>query len=100
MHGTIMIFWVAMPILIGAFGNFLIPLMIGADDMAFPRLNMLSFWTFLLSTIVLIASFFVPGGAAAGDGRRTRRSPCRRSATTTGDRSSGSSPSRWSLSRS
>ncbi len=66
MHGTIMIFWVAMPILIGAFGNFLIPLMIGADDMAFPRLNMLSYWTFLVSTIVLLASFFVPGGAAAG----------------------------------
>jgi cytochrome c oxidase subunit 1 len=65
MHGTVMVFWVAMPILIGAFGNFLIPLMIGADDMAFPRLNMLSYWTFFLSTIVLIVSFFVPGGAAA-----------------------------------
>jgi len=65
MHGTIMVFWVAMPILIGAFGNFLIPLMIGADDMAFPRLNMLSYWTFFLSTVVLVASFFVPGGAAA-----------------------------------
>jgi cytochrome c oxidase subunit 1 len=64
MHGTIMVFWVAMPILIGAFGNFLIPLMIGADDMAFPALNMMSYWTFLVSTIVLIASFFVPGGAA------------------------------------
>jgi cytochrome c oxidase subunit 1 len=66
MHGTIMIFWVAMPLLLAALGNFLIPLMIGAGDMAFPRLNMLSYWTFLLSTIVLIASFFVPGGAAAG----------------------------------
>lgn len=64
MHGTIMVFWVAMPILIGGFGNFFIPLLIGADDMAFPRLNMLSFWIFLLSTIVLLASFFVPGGAA------------------------------------
>jgi cytochrome c oxidase subunit 1 len=66
MHGTIMIFWVAMPLLLAALGNFLIPLMIGAGDMAFPRLNMVSYWTFLLSTIVLIASFFVPGGAAAG----------------------------------
>lgn len=65
MHGTIMVFWVAMPILLGAFGNFLIPLMVGADDMAFPRLNMMSFWTFFLSTIVLLASFFVPAGAAA-----------------------------------
>jgi cytochrome c oxidase subunit I len=64
MHGTTMIFWVAMPLLLGAFGNFLIPLMIGARDMAFPRLNMLSYWTFFLSTVVLLASFFVPGGAS------------------------------------
>jgi cytochrome c oxidase subunit 1 len=66
MHGTIMIFWVAMPILLAAFGNFLIPLMVGADDMAFPRLNRLSYWTFFVSTVVLVVSFFVPGGAAAG----------------------------------
>jgi cytochrome c oxidase subunit 1 len=66
MHGTIMIFWVAMPVLLAAFGNFAIPLMIGARDMAFPRLNMLSYWVFLVSAIVLLASFFVPGGAAAG----------------------------------
>ena len=66
MHGTIMIFWVAMPILLAAFGNFLVPLMIGAKDMAFPRLNMLSYWIFLVSTLVLLSSFFAPGGAAAG----------------------------------
>src|SRR3989304_5559991 len=63
-HGTIMVFFVAMPILLAAFGNFLIPLMIGAQDMAFPRLNMLSFWVFALASLVLLSSFFVPGGAA------------------------------------
>ncbi|MBT9584344.1 cbb3-type cytochrome c oxidase subunit I [bacterium] len=66
MHGTIMIFWVAMPVLLAAFGNLLIPTMIGAPDMAFPKLNMASFWIFFLSTILLILSFFVPGGAFAG----------------------------------
>ena len=66
MHGTIMVFFVAMPILLAAFGNFLIPLMIGAQDMAFPKLNMLSFWIFFLASAVLVSSFFVPGGPAAG----------------------------------
>jgi cytochrome c oxidase subunit 1 len=65
-HGTIMIFWVAMPVLIAAFGNFLIPLMIGCDDMVFPRINRLSYQIFLLSAIVLIISFFVPGGGFGG----------------------------------
>ncbi|MBF0286218.1 MAG: cbb3-type cytochrome c oxidase subunit I [SAR324 cluster bacterium] len=65
-HGTIMIFWVAMPMLIAAFGNFLIPLMIGCDDMVFPRLNRLSYQIFLISTILLLAGFFVPGGAFGG----------------------------------
>ncbi|HWP58583.1 MAG TPA: cbb3-type cytochrome c oxidase subunit I [Candidatus Acidoferrales bacterium] len=65
MHGTIMVFFVAMPILLGAFGNFLIPLMIGAQDMAFPRLNMLSVWVFALASLILLLSFFVPGGAAS-----------------------------------
>jgi len=65
-HGSIMIFWVAMPVLIAAFGNYLIPLMIGCDDMAFPRLNRLSYQIFLVSAIVLIASFFVPGGGFGG----------------------------------
>jgi cytochrome c oxidase subunit 1 len=65
MHGTIMVFFVTMPILLGAFGNFLIPLMVGAPDMAFPRLNMMSFWTIITASLVMIASFFAPGGAAA-----------------------------------
>ena len=65
-HGTIMIFWVAMPMLIAAFGNYLIPLMIGADDMVFPRINRLSYQIFLLSALILIASFFVPGGGFGG----------------------------------
>ena len=65
MHGTTMVFFVAMPILLGAFGNFLIPLMIGARDMAFPRLNMLSFWTLAVGSLVLLSSFVVPGGAAS-----------------------------------
>ncbi|MBI4561997.1 MAG: cbb3-type cytochrome c oxidase subunit I, partial [Candidatus Rokubacteria bacterium] len=65
MHGTVMVFFVAMPILLGAFGNFLIPLMVGARDMAFPRLNMLSVWVFALASLVLLVSFFVPGGAAS-----------------------------------
>ena len=65
-HGAIMIFWVAMPVLIAAFGNYLIPLMIGADDMVFPRLNRLSYQIFLVSVIVLLASFFVEGGGFGG----------------------------------
>ena len=66
MHGTIMIFWAITPMLIGAFGNFIIPLQIGAPDMAFPRLNMISFWTMFLASIVLLASYLLPEGAAAG----------------------------------
>ncbi len=66
MHATIMIFFVVMPILVGCFGNFLIPLMIGTRDMAFPFLNMLSFWVGAVSGVVMLAGFFVPGGHAAG----------------------------------
>ncbi len=65
MHGTVMIFWAVTPILTGAFGNFLIPLLIGARDMAFPVLNLLSFWIFFLSGIVLLFSHYGPGGSAA-----------------------------------
>ncbi|MDP4529326.1 cbb3-type cytochrome c oxidase subunit I [Alkalimonas delamerensis] len=62
MHGMIMVVYLLTALLLGGFGNYLIPLMIGARDMVFPLLNMLSFWTYLLSVLVLLASFFVPGG--------------------------------------
>jgi len=65
-HGALMIFWVAMPILVAAIGNYLIPTMLGTDDMAFPFLNMLSFWVFFLSAVVVVASLFVPGGGFDG----------------------------------
>ncbi len=62
LHGTAMVFLVVVPILAG-FGNFLVPLMIGARDVAFPRLNALSYWLFLFGGLVLFASFFASGGA-------------------------------------
>ena len=64
-HGTTMIFLVVVPILAG-FGNYLVPLMIGARDMAFPRLNAMSYWLFLFGGIVLLLSFFADEGAARG----------------------------------
>jgi cytochrome c oxidase subunit 1 len=64
MHGLIMIFFAITPILIGAFGNFCIPLLIGARDMAFPWLNALSFWTFALSLCLVLGSFLGELGAA------------------------------------
>ena len=65
MHATVMVFFVVVPLLVGAFGNFLIPLMIGTRDMAFPILNMLSFWFAVLAAIIMMVGFFVPGGHAA-----------------------------------
>jgi cytochrome c oxidase subunit 1 len=62
MHGTTMIFLVIVPLWAG-FANFLVPLMIGARDMAFPRLNALSYWLFLLGGIILYSSWFAAGGA-------------------------------------
>jgi cytochrome c oxidase subunit 1 len=62
MHGMIMVIYLLTALFLGGFGNYLIPLMLGARDMVFPYLNMLSFWVYLLSVIVLMASFFVTGG--------------------------------------
>jgi cytochrome c oxidase subunit 1 len=62
MHGMIMVIYLLTALFLGGFGNYLIPLMLGARDMVFPYMNMLSFWVYLLSVIVLMASFFVGAG--------------------------------------
>src|SRR3954470_10379777 len=64
MHASVMIFFVIIPLLTGAFGNFLIPLMIGARDMAFPKLNMMSYWFMWPAFVIILISFFMEGGAA------------------------------------
>ncbi len=64
MHGTIMVFLAIVPLAFGAFGNFVVPLQIGAPDMAFPRINMVSYQCYFGGGVVMLASFFVPGGAA------------------------------------
>ena len=64
MHGTIMVFLGVVPLAVGGFGNYIMPLQIGAPDMAFPRLNMASYWLYFLGGVVMLLSFFVPGGAA------------------------------------
>ncbi len=62
LHGMIMVIYLLTALFLGGFGNYLIPLMCGARDMVFPYMNMLSYWVYLLSVLILIASFFVPGG--------------------------------------
>jgi cytochrome c oxidase subunit 1 len=62
MHGMIMVVYLLTALFLGGFGNYLIPLMVGARDMVFPYVNMLSYWIYLLAVLVLVASFFVPGG--------------------------------------
>ena len=64
MHGTIMVFLAIVPLAFAAFGNYIVPLQIGAPDMAFPRINMVSFQCFFAGGVVMLASFFIPGGAA------------------------------------
>ncbi|MDZ7668188.1 MAG: cytochrome c oxidase subunit I [Gammaproteobacteria bacterium] len=63
MHGMIMVVYLLTALFLGGFGNYLIPLMVGARDMVFPYVNMLSYWIYLLAVLILVASFFVPGGA-------------------------------------
>ncbi|MCH7779100.1 MAG: cbb3-type cytochrome c oxidase subunit I [Gemmatimonadetes bacterium] len=62
MHGMIMVIYLLTALFLGGFGNYLIPLMVGARDMVFPFVNMVSYWVYLLAVLVLVASWFVPGG--------------------------------------
>jgi cytochrome c oxidase subunit 1 len=64
MHGTIMVFLAIVPLAFGAFGNFVTPLQIGAPDMTFPRVNMVSYQFYFMGGVIMFASFFIPGGAA------------------------------------
>src|SRR5436305_2050039 len=63
MHGTIMIFAGVVPLAFAAFGNFVVPLQIGAPDMTFPKVNAASFWAFAVGGVIMLVSYFVPGGA-------------------------------------
>ena len=62
MHGMIMVIYLLTALFLGGFGNYLIPLMVGARDMVFPYVNMVSYWVYLFAVLLLMASFFAPGG--------------------------------------
>src|SRR6266700_6187717 len=62
MHGMIMVIYLLTALFLGGFGNYLIPLMVGARDMVFPYVTMVSYWVYLFAVLLLVASFFVPGG--------------------------------------
>ena len=64
MHGTVMVFLAIVPLAFAAFGNYVVPLMIGAPDMACPRVNMASYQSYVIGGIIMFVSFFIPGGAA------------------------------------
>ena len=85
-HASLMIFLFIIPAFAGL-ANYVLPLMIGAPDMAFPRLNALSYWLLPIAGVMLLSSFFFPGGGSARAGRTTRRSPS--------TSRSGTSSSRW-----
>lgn len=65
MHGTIMVFLGVVPLAVGGFGNYILPLQIGACDMAFPKLNMASYWVYFMGGVIMLLSFLLPGGAAS-----------------------------------
>ena len=97
MHGTTMVFLFVVPIMAG-FGNYFVPLMIGARDMAFPKLNALSYWLLLAGGIVFYASLFFARPSAAGRRtRRSRRTRTRPAAASTRGSSSSTSPASRSL---
>src|SRR5215212_6566428 len=62
MHGTVMVFLAIVPLAVGAFGNYVVPLQIGAPDMALPKLNMMSYWVYLPGGLLMLTSFFMPSG--------------------------------------
>ena len=72
MHGTIMVFFVLTTAPFAAFGNFFLPIQVGAEDMPFPRFNMMSFWVTFVAFLVLMSSFFVGTDRRSGAGRSMR----------------------------
>ena len=100
MHGTIMVFFVLTTVPQSGFGNYFLPIQIGAEDMAFPVLNMMSFWTTFIALVVMVAAFFVQGGAPLVRLDRVsaaeRRRPHHRSRARVWARRSGSPVSRSS----
>jgi hypothetical protein len=108
MHGMIMVIYLLTALFLGGFGNYLIPLMVGARDMVFPYVNMVSYWLYLVAVLLLVASFFVPGGRhrrrldavpAAGDHCPARRGHDWRHHPAAGvAAASSSSPPRWAAS--
>jgi cytochrome c oxidase subunit 1 len=91
MHGTIMIFLGVVPVAFAAFGNFVVPLQIGAPDMTFPKINMASYWSFFVGGVIMLVSFFVRVVQRREAGRRIRRS---RSSPTKGRAMIGSGTAR------
>ena len=85
MHGMIMVIYLLTALFLGGFGNYLIPLMCGSRDMVFPYLNMLSYWVYLLSVIILLPVSLCPGARRAPAGRCIRRrQSCRARRASTG----------------